>query len=78
MPKKISRFPRNTVSPVIRGMRKLLFQVPPDFSTLTASSDVSTWDVTGDGQRFLMPAPLADSSPSPFTVILNWTSMLKK
>jgi hypothetical protein len=38
----------------------------------------SVWDVTSDGKRFLMPAPVDESSPSAFTVILNWTSLLKK
>jgi len=35
------------------------------------------WDVTADGNRFLFPAATAQGA-SPFTVVLNWTSLLKK
>ncbi len=39
-----------------------------------------TWDeyaVTADGQRFLVLAP-ADTAPTTMTVVLNWTTGLKK
>ena len=36
------------------------------------------WDATADGKRFLMPAPAAESSPSLFTIVLNWAVLLKK
>jgi Tol biopolymer transport system component len=53
------------------GVPKPLFSVPPG---------VLFWDVSPDGQRFLMPAPSATSSAAPpkFTVVLNWQSALKK
>jgi hypothetical protein len=35
------------------------------------------WDVTGDGNRFLVGLPVDQGVP-PFTVILNWQSELKK
>jgi serine/threonine protein kinase/Tol biopolymer transport system component len=38
----------------------------------------SLYDATGDGQRFLVITPVEESSPSPFTVVLNWTAGLKK
>ncbi len=41
-------------------------------------STYPVWDVASDGKRFFMPAPVAESLPSAFTVILNWTSLLKK
>jgi hypothetical protein len=31
-----------------------------------------------DGQRFLVNTESGDSSPSPITVVLNWTAGLKK
>jgi Tol biopolymer transport system component len=40
-----------------------------------------TYAVSPDGQRFLIPRPAANSAdlaPSPITVVLNWTSMLKQ
>jgi hypothetical protein len=60
------------------GMPKPLFQAPPDLSEQAILYAFPTWDVTADGNRFLLPAPVAESSPSPFTVILNWPSLLKK
>jgi serine/threonine protein kinase len=38
----------------------------------------SLYDVTRDGQRFLLITPGEESSPSPLTVVLNWTAGLKK
>jgi len=51
---------------------------PIGFSWMAANINLSTWDVTADGQRFFMPAAVAEGTPSPFNVILNWTSLLKK
>jgi Tol biopolymer transport system component len=36
------------------------------------------WDVTADGKRFLFAVPVGESAQAPFTVILNWMSLLKK
>jgi len=33
---------------------------------------------SGDGQRFLLNTLAGDSSPVPFTVVMNWTAGLKK
>jgi Tol biopolymer transport system component len=54
----------------VNGPPQVLFKAPP--STLF-------FDVSRDGQRFLMPVqPTAGSSaPPPFKVVLNWTSTLK-
>ena len=35
-------------------------------------------DVTTDGKRFLLIAPVGSSASVPFTVVLNWTAGLKK
>jgi len=40
--------------------------------------DAFTFDVTADGQRFLVIAPAGESKRSPITVVLNWTAALKK
>ena len=37
----------------------------------------NTYAVSADGNRFLVLGPDQDSRPTPITVILNWTSMLK-
>jgi Tol biopolymer transport system component len=61
-----------STSPVFRaGIPKTLFQFPPG---------PSAWDVTGDGQKFMRATTpeAATTSPSPITVVLNWTAGLKK
>jgi hypothetical protein len=30
------------------------------------------WGVAADGQRFLVAMPVAQASPAPFTVVLDW------
>ena len=32
----------------------------------------------GDGQRFLVNTQSGDGSPAPITVVMNWTSRLKR
>ena len=36
------------------------------------------YDVTGDGRRFLINVPVEMASSEPATIVLNWTSALKK
>jgi hypothetical protein len=36
------------------------------------------YDVTGDGQRFLILVPGEERSPEPISVWLNWTAGLKR
>jgi eukaryotic-like serine/threonine-protein kinase len=53
------------------GVPKALFKVP---------ADVTWWDISPDGKRFLMAAPstVNASTPPKFTVVLNWPSLMKK
>jgi hypothetical protein len=54
------------------GVPQRLLQVPQ------TPSDFS-WDVTGDGKRFLLTAPQGlATGPVPLDVMLNWPSLLKK
>jgi len=39
---------------------------------------VQGWDVSADGTRFLFPIVLRDTTPYPFTVVLNWMGLLKR
>jgi len=36
------------------------------------------YEVTRDGQRFLMNVPVEEDAPSPITVVLNWVTALRK
>ncbi len=60
------------------GTPERLFQAPPNLSKYAYAPSFSTWDVTPDGARFLIPAIVQENSPSPFNVILNWTALIKK
>ena len=46
-----------------------LFQMP---------QNAFPWDVASDGKRFLVAVPMSESTPAPFTVVLNWQAALKK
>jgi Tol biopolymer transport system component/predicted Ser/Thr protein kinase len=51
------------------GVPKQLFKLP---------GEIRFWDVTRDGQKFLIPVPVAAADSAPYNVIVNWTSTLKK
>jgi Tol biopolymer transport system component len=51
------------------GTPKPLFQTP---------AGAIVGDVSADGKRFLLVAPAGPGASAPFTVVLNWTSGLKK
>ncbi|MBI3666259.1 MAG: PD40 domain-containing protein [Acidobacteria bacterium] len=51
------------------GFPKMLFELPNN----------SAWDITADGQRFLVIVPVEQAStPSPITVVVNWPARLKR
>jgi len=50
-----------------------LFQTQVSFFNNT-----NRYDVTADGQRFLVNSTVASTKEAPFNVILNWTSTLKR
>jgi Tol biopolymer transport system component len=50
------------------GVPKLLFE----------RSGGGNFDVSRDGQRFLIPVLVEESSPEPITVVLNWTADVKR
>jgi serine/threonine protein kinase/Tol biopolymer transport system component len=61
------------------GPPRTLFQaLPSDVVTSGSFAAFPVWDVTRDGNRFLLAIPTPETSPSPFTIILNWMALLKK
>ena len=44
----------------------------------TGRRSSAAWDVTPDGQRFLLAASIEGGATSPFTVVLNWQTALTK
>ena len=51
------------------GIPQPLFPMPPN---------ALDWDASADGKRFLVAVPINESTPAPFTVVLNWQTGLKK
>jgi Tol biopolymer transport system component len=51
----------------------------PLFMTrLTAAFNNDQYNVTTDGQRFLLNSPVGQTQVSPITIVSNWTAALKK
>ncbi|MCZ6651144.1 MAG: protein kinase [Acidobacteria bacterium] len=58
------------------GGRIAVGAVRPLFQT-SAESIFSSYDVSSDGQRFLINTPVSESKPQPLTLVLNWTALLE-
>jgi hypothetical protein len=43
-----------------------------------SSIDAVSYDVTADGQRFLINTKTEESNPAPMSIILNWTSEMER
>lgn len=56
------------------GAPKLLFEQ----QALRGEGPYYTYDVTGDGQRFLLAVPPGGSGADPIHVVTNWPAALKK
>jgi hypothetical protein len=56
------------------GNPQALFEMRVFIGFVTTSS----YQVTRDGQRFLVNTPVEESASSPLTVVLNWTAGLKR
>ncbi|MEO8677823.1 MAG: protein kinase [Vicinamibacterales bacterium] len=53
-------------------------QPTPLFRMETQPSNGSVYDVTSDGQRFIVNAPIPSKVPPHLVVIVNWPSLMKK
>ena len=54
------------------GVPELLFPTP------IGNPLPGQWDVTPNGERFLIEAPASQSTQAPFTVVLNWPALLNR
>ena len=43
-----------------------------------SSLDLFSYDVSPDGQRFLVNTDISETTAPPLTVVLNWTQELKR
>jgi Tol biopolymer transport system component len=58
------------------GMPVALFQTIP--RQPVATTDIFVYDVSRDGQRFLINTPVKQGDTAPMTVVLNWTTNFSK
>jgi dipeptidyl aminopeptidase/acylaminoacyl peptidase len=61
----------------VRDSSLVIAAVHPLFSLGPTSNAEPVYDVSADGQRFIVDL-LKDQDPSPFTVVVNWTTALPK
>ena len=69
---KVLAVPVKTGSSVEAGVPKLLFELDQPLPAL------SQFDVTADGQRFIMPTPSEEDVNAPITIVTNWQEALVK
>jgi len=43
-----------------------------------SSQDIFSYDVTADGQRFLIAKRLDEANAAPLSVVINWSSEMEK
>jgi hypothetical protein len=71
-----------------RKMMSVTIKTAPSFEVGTVAPlfaltaiqglDAQAYDVTSDGQRFLIMATSYEREPRPVTLFLNWTAVLRK
>ena len=61
-------------SPLEAGIPEPLFRTP----ITNLALNIDQYDVTDDGQRFLVLTPTGEARQSPITIVVNWTADLKK
>lgn len=66
----------DTKSEFESGTPTILFQTDP--RERVATTEVIIYDLTRDGQRFLINTNYSNGSPHPISVVLNWKSAAKK
>jgi hypothetical protein len=62
------------------GLAKPLFRAPIFGGVFSVTTNVTRYDVTADGQKFLINAVLPERTGAegmPITVVLNWPELLK-
>lgn len=58
------------------GSPVVLFQTHR--SQPVSAQDFFSYDVSSEGQRFLLLTKVNDPNPAPLSVLLNWTSEMEK
>src|SRR6202790_1340952 len=73
---KMMAVPVKTGTSFEAGFPAALFQTPR--RQPVSAQDVFSYDVSGDGQRFLILSKVDEANPAPLSVLLNWASEIEK
>lgn len=60
------------------GRVSSLFDIRPRPSQAVRGVAASPYDVSADGQRFLVNTLVQDAAATPITLVVNWPALLKK
>ena len=70
---------RKLMSVSVQAASTLRTSVPKAlFDTHMSQNGEWGYDVTPDGQRFVISVPVGDATPAPISIILNWTAGLRR
>jgi Tol biopolymer transport system component len=73
---KLMSVPIRTTRGFAAGRPRPLFDTALSARNIVPVIGSNQYDVTADGQRFLLNRPVSDPASSPITVVINWTSTL--
>jgi len=73
---KMTAVPVTTAASFEAGAPVTLFQTHR--RQAVSAQDVFSYDVSGDGQKFLILTKIDEGNPAPLSVVLNWASEMKK
>jgi hypothetical protein len=51
---------------------------PPPIISSKKAQDMFSYDVTGDGQKFLINTKVDEPNAAPLAIVLNWASEMEK
>jgi Tol biopolymer transport system component len=63
---------------VTGGATSVAFQPGPPKALFKMLVGSRAWDATADGKKFLLTVPVAVTAQTPFTIVLNWMSLLTR
>jgi hypothetical protein len=70
--------PIESLTPFRAGVPARLFTLGIDSAVARTRARNTIFDVSGDGQRFLVSVPIGQPASSQIAVVLNWRALLRR